>query len=135
MPTKNSGYIHALEEAWLGGRKNDLVVIFGVGEYPKIDWVRVMSWTKEEILKVLLRDELQEIGTLEKREEIIMKTKELVDKHFVRTRMRDFEYLMAGIRPSAGALVFLFILGVGLSICLTIYFWRNDPFETRKDFW
>lgn len=129
VPTKDSSYIYSLEEAWLGGKKNDLVVIFGVSEYPKIDWIRIMSWTKVEILKVLLRDELQEIGTLEKRDEIIKTVKNLVDKHFVRTRMREFKYLMAEIRPSNGAMVFLFILGIGLSIGLTVYFWREEPFE------
>lgn len=129
VATKDSAYLHVLEEAWLGGKKNDLVIIFGAVEYPKIDWVRVMSWTRVEMLKVLLRDELQEIGTLEKRDEIIDTVKNLVDQHFVRTRMREFKYLMAEIRPSNGAMIFLFILGVGLSVGLTVYFWREEPFE------
>ena len=131
VPTPDSSYIHALEEAWLGGKKNDFVVVFGVTEYPKIDWVRVMSWTRVEELKIALRDELQNIGTLEKRQEIIAKTAELVDRQFVRTRMREFEYLAAGLRPPLWAMVTLFILGIGLSVGLTIYFWKNDPFGTR----
>lgn len=132
VPLADSSYVHALEEAWLGGKQNDLVVIFGVPEYPKISWVRVMSWTRAEELKIYLRDELQDIGDLEKREEIIAKVKELTDKHFVRTKMSEFEYLAAGVRPPAWAIIALFIIGVGISIGLSIYFWRDDPFSSRN---
>ena len=135
-PTNDSSYIHALEEAWLGGKKNDLVVIFGVTEYPKIDWVRVMSWSRAEELKITLRDILQhDIGSLDKREAIISATKELTERYFVRTRMREFEYLMAGVRPPTWALVMLMIVGTGLSVGLTVYFWREDPFESGREHW
>ena len=64
-PTSDSAYLHALEEAWLGGKKNDLVVIFGVSQYPKIDWVYVMSWTKEELFKINLRESIKNLETID----------------------------------------------------------------------
>lgn len=135
VPTADSSYLHALEEGWLGGKKNDLVIIFGILRYPEINWVRVMSWTRAEEVKIGLRDSLQEIGSLEKRGEIIAKTKELVDKLFVRRPMADFEYLMAGVRPPTWALVTLFVIGIGVSAGLTVFFYREDPFETGRKYW
>ena len=135
VPTADSAYLHAIEEGWLGGKKNDLVVIFGVTQYPEISWVRVMSWSRAEELKIALRDRLQEIGSLEKRDEIILTTKELTDKLFVRTKMAEFEYLMAGVRPPAWALITILVLGTLVSVGLTIYFYRKDPFETRQKYW
>ncbi len=135
VPTADSAYLHAIEEGWLGGKKNDLVVIFGVTQYPEISWVRVMSWSRAEELKIALRDRLQDIASLEKRDEIILTTKELADKLFVRTKMAEFEYLMAGVRPPTWALITLFIIGVLVSVGLTIYFWREDPFDTGRKYW
>lgn len=135
VPTEDSSYLHALEEAWIGGKKNDLIVIIGTTNFPKIDWVRVMSWTRIEELKVSLQDSLENIGNLETREEIIKSVKEQVDRLFVRTPMRDFEYLMAGIQPPRWALIILLTVGLGLSAGLTIYFYKNDPFDSRKSLW
>ncbi|MDP3998995.1 MAG: hypothetical protein Q8P76_00150 [bacterium] len=132
VPTSDSAYLHALEEAWLGGKKNDLVVILGVSAYPKIDWARAMSWTRAEELKIMLRDQLQQIGTLEKRTEIVKTVSVLADELFVRTKMSEFKYLMAGVRPPIWALAILFVIGTGLSIALTLYFWNNDPFGSRN---
>lgn len=135
VPTADSSYLHALEEGWLGGKKNDLVVIFGVARYPEVSWVRVMSWTQAEEVKIGLRDSLQEIGSLERHEEIITKTKELVDKLFVRRPMADFEYLMAGVRPPPWTLITLLIVGIGVSVGLAVFFYREDPFETGRKHW
>lgn len=132
--TSDSGYIHALEEAWLGGKKNDIVIIFGITEYPKIDWVRVVSWTSVEDLKIALRDNIQTIGNLEKRTEIITEIRRLVEEKFVRRKMADFEYLAAGISPPFWILVLLFIGGIGVSVGLMIYFLNNDPFKSRSKY-
>ena len=132
VPTADSSYLHALEEAWIGGKKNDLVMIFGIPNYPKIDWVRVMSWTSAEELKVALRDKIQEVGNIEKRTEIIAIAKQRIETQFVRRKMADFEYLMAGVRPPTWALILLFILGSVVSGGLTYFFWKEDPFNTGR---
>lgn len=36
---KDSAYEYAVEEAWLGGKKNDIIVLIGAPEAPKISWV------------------------------------------------------------------------------------------------
>ncbi|OGZ95953.1 MAG: hypothetical protein A3I44_05215 [Candidatus Sungbacteria bacterium RIFCSPLOWO2_02_FULL_51_17] len=132
VPTSDSAYVHALEEAWLGGKKNDFVVVFGAEHFPRIEWVRTMSWTRAEDLKVALVNDLQEIGTFERRDEIVAKLRTEIERSFVRRPMEDFEYLMAGIRPPTWALILLFVLGTGISIGCTVYFWREDPFHSGR---
>ena len=133
--TADSAYIHALEELWLGGKKNDCVIICGVTQYPLIEWVRVMSWTKREDLKITLRDGIQEMKTLHERQRILQFIEREIGEKFVRTPMKDFEYLMAGFQPGPTTLALLLILGIGGSFGLAFYFLNNDPFgHTRHGF-
>jgi hypothetical protein len=120
------GYIHALEEAWLGGKKNDLVLVVGAPEFPKISWAGVMSWTKVENLKLALRDSVEEMGTFES-SKILNLLEYHVAEQFVRRPMADFEYLSSSIQPPFWLLVVLFILGLGASAGLGYWFWKEDP--------
>ena len=131
----DSAYIHALEEAWLGGKKNDFVVVIGAPHHPKIDWVRAMSWTRVEELKIAVRDRLQEVGTLDKRDEILAVIREEVGGKFVRRPMADFEYLNAEIRPPTWVLVLILLLGIATSVGLTILFYYHDPFGSTRPRW
>lgn len=126
---KDSKYLQALEESWLGGKQNDLVIIVSSSEYPKINWVRVMSWSHSEELKINIRDQIQDLDCLRKRTEIISAIKSLIDEKFVKTKMSEFKYLMAGVRPPTWALIVLWIIGVFGSIGLIWFFWTEDVFD------
>jgi len=127
--TSDSAYVHSLEEKWLGGKKNDFVIIVGTTQYPVIDWVRIASWSKKEDLKVELRDAIQDLGSLEKREEILKTIETQVGQKFVRTPMADFEYLMASWQPSFGVLTFLLILGFFGSCGVAWFFAENEVLD------
>lgn len=129
VSTADSSYYEALEQAWLGGKKNDVIIIFGVTQYPNIDWVRVLSWTRAEEMKIALRDQIQDIGTFEAKGRILEVIKKEVSEKFIHRPMNDFKYLLAGAKPPTWALVLIWILGVGLSGWLTCYFWENNPFS------
>lgn len=124
-------YAFALEEHWLGGKKNDAIVLIGVPDYPRIAWVGVVSWSKAEIFKVAVRDAILDIGTVERRDDIMTAIHNAVDLHYVRRPMDDFKYLAASAQPGPGATIFLFMLGAAMCGGLATYFYRNDPFDTR----
>lgn len=126
--TSDSSYLYNLEQKWLGGKKNDLVIIIGATNYPHIDWVRIMSWSKSEQLKVEIRDAIS-VLSLEKRTEILKTIESMVDQKFVRRPMADFKYLMASWQPTPWVTMLIFLLGVGITTALTIYFISNDPFN------
>ena len=125
-------YYYALRRSWLGGKKNDIVVIIGSTEYPKIEWVRVMSWTDKEIFRVTLRDDIEEIGTID-RERILTAVREDTLKLYERKRMRDFEYLKREIEPPTWVIALAVFLGAGSSVGLSLFFTGRlrNPFRRR----
>lgn len=127
----NPEYAYALEEAWIGGKKNDAIILIGVPEYPKIGWVRIISWTKAEDFRVYLRDEIQDIGTVQKRDAIIAAIRKHVDEEFVHRKFDELKYLAASVQPGTTGTIILFLLGCALQAGLMWFFYNEDPFESR----
>ncbi len=127
-------FSHELENAWLGGKKNDVIIAIGSKDADTIDWVRVISWSHSELMKVEIRDELMGIGTLKDRDKIIAKIQEHVETGFVRMEMKDYEYLMASVSPSPLATWILLIIGIVLSLGTSWYFYQEDVFNERYSY-
>lgn len=131
--TLNSDFQQALEGHWTGGKKNDIIIIIGATNYPKIDWVGVSSWSKAEIFKVQLRDDIMALGEV-KQAEILKLLETHALKSFVRRQMKEFEYLEKEIEPPDWVVILAALLGLISSIGLCVYFYRNDPFESYNGF-
>src|ERR1035437_3569821 len=107
--TKNpQDYSEQLNAVWLGGKKNDVIVVIGTKDGKTAEWVNVLSWTKREDFKVELRDaimaqELTPVGTVQ----VIASN---IAKKFERRHMAEFEYLKYDIEPSEGFVIASFIL-------------------------
>jgi uncharacterized integral membrane protein len=121
----NPGYAQALERAWIGGKKNDVILVLGTPKYPEISWVRVLSWTDRQDFKVRLRDDVLDLKTVD-REKIIQILAADTDKMFQRKRMADFEYLKWEIDPPLWVSILAFIISAAASIGLSVYFSRNE---------
>ncbi len=121
----NPQFATAVNAKWLGGKKNDVVVVFGTPSYPDISWVRVLSWTDREVFKVQLRDALLDMKTV-KRETVIPTIASHVEKGFVRRPMEDFAYLKHQIEPPGWVLALLVVLSMAASIGASVYFSRNE---------
>lgn len=106
--TADPNYAYALQDHWEGVNKNDVVLVIGSAQWPKIDFVSVLSWTKSELFKVQLRDEVLALGTIQ-REPIMKALASNIDGTFERRRMREFEYLSAEIDPPTWVLLTLVI--------------------------
>lgn len=126
--TADQNYVYALEKAWLGGKKNDIVLVVGTSQYPKIDWVHVMSWTKEELFKINLRESVKSLGTVD-RDQVLKHVHDETLSSFQRRHMKEFEYLKYSIEPPTWVTVLAALLAIGGSVGLSIYFKENDPFD------
>lgn len=124
----NPTFKYALEVSWLGGKKNDIIVIFYMSKYPTIDKIEVVSWTNKEIFKKKLSNDLMEIGNVSQISPIMSCIEMNTYKYFERRHMKDFEYLKDEILPPTWLLVLLFILSVAFSVGLTIFFHREEVF-------
>lgn len=128
--TADESYIHALEGAWTGGKKNDIIVVLGVTHYPKIDWVGISSWTDAQLFKVELRDDITAIGTVD-RPKIIQAISTDTMKMFKRKEMKDFEYLKSQIEPPTWVLILALFLGIVASLVTTYLVHRNMGYRYR----
>ncbi len=129
--TGDPAYFHALEEHWLGGKKNDVVVVVGVPDgQDKIAWAKVMSWSEVELLKVMVRDEVMKAGSLTNLPAALDVIEPLISKHYNRKAMADFAYLRYQYSPSTGIMALLFFVGLAISIAMSLYFMNEDPFDS-----
>lgn len=128
--TADAGYVDALQEHWEGVNKNDVVVVIGSTSYPKIEFVRILSWTKSEKFKVELRDALE--GRPQVDREMVHIALDHIDRNFVRRRMREFEYLKDEITPPVW-LVAMVLGGLVAAAGVTAFFVpRLGKFVTKR---
>lgn len=120
----------AIENKWLGGKKNDVIVILGL-DGTKLMWQDVLTWarsTGNELFAVQLRDA---IGTLkefdpDKLSKIIL---DKIQDDYVRPEMADFEYLKSEVDPPAWVTILAVILAFIGSVALSVVFYYYDPFD------
>jgi hypothetical protein len=122
-------YAEALRESWLGGKKNDVVVVVGLSHFPEIGWATVLSWSKSEDMKIAIRDKLLALKTWDS-SSVVDIIRQEVENRFVRRRWKDFDYLKSTIEPTTAMQLTLGIVGVLLSVGLSILFWIYDPFDS-----
>lgn len=115
----------AIRAAWLGGKKNDVIVVVGTPKYPAIDWVRVVSWTDAQLFKVQLEDELEALKTVQ-RGAVLDVIERKVATQYKRKPMEDFNYLENEIEPPTWLTILLAVLSIGASIAASMYFSRNS---------
>jgi hypothetical protein len=112
-------YAQALEAKWLYGPKNSLNIVMGING-DTIQWVRVITFSRVEMLKVRLRDQLQTLKLNDPKVLTIIRNE--VRTGFKRTAMAEFEYLARTAKPKGWylfALYFFEILVVGVLIYVT----------------
>lgn len=113
--TSDPNYAYALQDAWLGGKKNDVVVIIGATKFPsQADWVEVLAMTDNEMFKIKLKEHLMALPELTANGVVAAIKKNVMELH-KRKPMKDFEYLEDEIDPP------LWVLFVSYFIVLAMY--------------
>ena len=121
-------YAQAVEAKWLYGPKNAVIIVVGVPfDSPTFEWVRVVSISKVESLKVALRDGLKG-KRLDDPEGGVAFIRQAIMSKFERTPLAEWEYLASAATPSTWVLVLLYILVTGGTIGLAVWMHREDVF-------
>lgn len=129
---KPRDWFYALEEKWVGGKKNDVVLVANLDDTGKPMWVEVMAWTTHPLFKIKLRDSFLELTKVEKDATISLLEVNIL-KYHKRKPMADFEYLKASITPSVTQWIVTLILGLLIASGLSWFFHHNEVFpEYRK---
>ncbi|BDD79679.1 hypothetical protein [Burkholderia phage FLC9] len=126
---QDPNFANALRTAWLGGKKNDVVVVIGTADYPKVNWARIVSWTDNETFKVELADAIQDKGTLDPVDTTTMIGGFIV-KDFHRKHMKDFNYLAWESAPTIGTCAIIAICSL-LATAIAFYVFLNKTPRRR----
>lgn len=116
-------YYNAVRQKWLGGKKNDVILIIGTPNFPDIAWVRVLSWTDNELFKVELQDDVYNLKKITAPEPVLAQMHDHIVKNFVRKSMKDFEYLKDEVSPEPQWYVIAILLAV--AACLGIHYYNR----------
>lgn len=128
-------FADAVEEKWLYGPKNAIIVVLGIENNAIISWARVVTLSKVEALKIEIRDTLE--GKRINDPSIMPFLRDVVERKFRRTPMEEFSYLASAATPRGWWLALLFAGAFAVSIGLTILVHQKDLFneggqETRR---
>lgn len=107
-------YYYALEQKWLGGKKNDVVVVMSVKKDRSFNWVKTMTLSQSNIFQVNLESKLMELNKLDLN--LLYEIKSQIQENFKRKPMKDFEYLKASIKPTLKQLIISLICGIIFAI-------------------
>jgi len=121
-------WYYALEEKWVGGKQNDVILVVSTDADHRPQWAQVMTWSKNEMLKVGLRDAVMDMPTLD-RDRVIDALRDHVSSKFERRSMEDFKYLSSTITPTFKQWVLTLLAALSCTIGLVFVFYRYDPFS------
>lgn len=113
VKTADRDFFSALQDAWINGKKNDVILVVGVDDFNKAPlWVETMAFTKNSLFQVKLSDRVRAMKTLTP-ETVIPALQETIQSDFIRRPMADFEYLEAEIDPPGWIMAIAIMLIVG----------------------
>jgi hypothetical protein len=99
LTSYSDDFFYALQDAWVNGKKNDVVVVIGQSKYgDKADWVRIMALTESDIFQVTMRDAILDLESINPAA-VITKVQETVMTTYKRKSMKDFAFLENQIDP------------------------------------
>lgn len=133
VKTDDPRYTLALKDKWIGGKKNDAIVVIGSLDGHKIAFADIVTWSPNSLYSITLKDDLTKIGTLDKRDDIVQAIRTETGSRFTRMHMKDYQYLMRSFQPSGTAIIILLVLGLLTEGGLAYFFIVNDLEDTELE--
>lgn len=124
-------YFYAIQTAWTGGKKNDIVVIISAEKDGTINWARSMSHSKDSMVTVSIDSDLEATKML------TMSVIDVVNKnvyaHYKKMEFeKDYEYLTENLKPSFGVIIFCFFFQLFCSIAIAILAVKHDLLDETQ---
>lgn len=131
-PVQDPTYRYAVETAWNGGKKNDLVILVGSKNYPNIDWVDSFTFANSksnEKVVAELNSKLRELTQFTVKDAMPV-IKKVTQANFKRVQMKEFKYLMEDVDPPFWVMVLIVLLQIGSILGLSMVFSNNSIRES-----
>lgn len=88
----NPLYADALAQAWLLGKKNNAIFVFGLNPDDTIKWARLVSFSDLESMRRHVRDDFTGLHVNDQKTALLVK--DLTHDYYQRDPMKDKEYLL-----------------------------------------
>lgn len=127
LTTKPQDFYYALEQEWIGGKKNDAILVVGVDAELHPKWAQVMAWETNHMYEVRLQDDIMDEGTLTldgTMQAMLVNT----TKYHERKPMHDYEYLKASIVPTPTQWALALFINLAVALGLLWFFNAEDVF-------
>jgi len=124
----NPEYRYAVESAWLGGKKNDVVLFIGLDGYT-VTWSSIMTFAlnfRNEIFQAEAESDFLHNSKefdVKNISNLLIKN---IRKWYARPNMSSFDYLKDITEPTLGVMVAMFVVSVLGSIGLSYVFYKGD---------
>jgi hypothetical protein len=127
--TNDRNLRYALESAWSGGKKNDVIVLIGSPDGNTIAWAEIITMAanyRNTDLEIHLSRAIMSLGTIEDQSALSDAISTNVSEHFQRVPMEEFEYLKNELAPPMWVVIMLMLITTAISFCLVAIFDRVD---------
>lgn len=108
-------FFYSLEEKWIGGKKNDAILVIGVDSDLKPIWTEVMAWVTDETFRVTLKNDILSLPKIERTSVLSLFEKDMMEL-YQRKPMHDFAYLKASIIPTTTQWAVILLIGILMTI-------------------
>ena len=111
--------------AWIGGKKNDLVMMYNLNSSTKtVSWTRVFGWSESEVCKRNLESILLKADAFNDEDVLFDKIKTEIIANYTVKDWSKFDYLT--IEPKTSHFVWFFIIMILTQSGLYVYFHYNE---------
>lgn len=119
------GFLHALEEHWIYGKKNDVVLVMGMTEFPTVQWAGVMIFHGNETLRVNLRDAVETMKDVSDPNVFASMIVDNVQKEFKRVPMTELNHLLYDVEMPWWSIILVWVM-TGMVVFVTSRFLENN---------
>lgn len=125
--TENSeDFYEALNKAWTGGKKNDVIMVYGIDSSRNVKWFRATSFADGQDNRELLTRLRMETHNTQLSLNLVMNQTKLIDEHFTRLPNETFSYMDSFSEIPVWLILFCAILNVCISIGITYFVYKED---------
>ncbi len=119
-------YFSSLMAAWRGGKKNDVILVYGVDSDLTIQWFKANSYAMGMGNKeLLIRLENSALGNTLNLAQLQTQI-QVIDKHFKRLSASEFSFKLQGVQTPLWVVCLLMVLNLAGSIGVSVYMKRNE---------
>jgi hypothetical protein len=121
LKNKSPEFFNAIEGAWIGGKKNDIVPIISVDDNNNIIWADVLAWCKSDVFKVQLRNDLLDLKKLDDYDKMLSAVEKDIRELYKRKSMKEFSYLNKTIILTSTEFTWMIVICIALCIASSVF--------------